>query len=187
MPSFGPNIPQHEALRWSIDAASMEFRVSKMSLRKYLAGIGARPDAGGCFSTIQLVEALYGNLYAERLGLTREHRKKAALHNAATRGALVDKASLMAMFSRVADAMCSRIRASGLSRDEQDDLLKELSGVPVSIDGIAAEQSRLPRGRMHDGDGDDDLDEEDVADGRKTRKTRFRTRPGFKGQKAQTA
>ena len=128
---------------------------------------------------------------AERVRLTREHRKKVALHNAATRGNLVDKASLMVMFAQVADAMVSRITASNLSRDEQTDLLRELSSVPVAIDGIAAEQSRLPRGRQHDGDDeddeDDDLDEDQVPRTGKVPKRHFRRKPGFRAEKAKTS
>jgi hypothetical protein len=184
MSSFGPNIPPHEALRWSIDAAGAEFQVTKMTLRKYLTGIGARPDAAGCFSTPQITAALYGDLHAARVRLARAQYRRISLANAATRGALVDKALLRAMFSRVADSMVSRITASNLSPDEKTDLLKELSSVPVSIDGIAVEQSRLPHGDGED-DLDDDFNGEDEDDAprsgkaRKPAKTHFRRKPGF--------
>jgi len=92
-------------------------------------------------------------------------------------GSVVDRAELMRLLASVADAMTSRIECSGLSREEKIDLRRDLSSIRPGIDGIAASQSKLPR----DVDGDDDGDgEDDVADGRKVRKTRFRTRPGFK-------
>jgi hypothetical protein len=148
-----------------------------MTLRKYLGSIGAKADSGGCYSTSTICEAIYGSMHVEKLGLIREHRKKAALHNAILEGSLVDKTSLMRMFSQVADAMTSRITASNLSRDEQSDLLRELSSVPISIDGIVAEQSRLPRGLRHDGDGENEEDAEDEEGsqpqkGKRTKKSR---------------
>jgi hypothetical protein len=187
------NIPQHEALRWSIDVASTEFRVSRMTLRKYLAGIGARPDTSGCFSTIQLVEALYGDLYVERIRLTRTQRRKVALANAITTGSVVDRRLLMVGLTAIADAMVSRIRASSLDRLTQDDLLKDLASVGTVLEGVVREQSRLPRGRQYDGDGEDDEDdfdaedEDDVPRTGKVPKRHFRRRPGFKAQKTTTA
>jgi hypothetical protein len=189
-PPIQTNIPE-QALRWELGRAAEEFQLTRTTLRKYLAGISARPGADGCFSTAQITAAAYGDLHAERERLTREHRRKLALHNAAVRGGLVNRAALTAMFSQVADSMCSRIRASSLTRDEQSDLLRELASIPVSIESIAAEQSRLPRGRQHDGDGegdpDTDLDEDDISGTGKVPKRPFRRKPGFKAEKAKTA
>jgi hypothetical protein len=193
MPPSRSNIPS-EQLRWSVDAASPEFQVSKMTLRKHLAGIGARPDAGGCYPTSAITAALYGNLYAERIRLTRAQCRKVALANAITTGTVVDRSMLMAGLAAIADAMVSRIRASNLDRLAQDDLLKELAGVGTVLEGVIKEQSKLSRGRQYDGDGedggDDDFDGEDedqVLRTRKVPKRHFRTRPGFKTQKAQPA
>ena len=187
------NIPV-EPLRWSIERAAPEFKLAEMTLRRQLGSIGARPDAGGCFSTAQITEALFGDLHAERVRLTRAQCRKVALHNAITTGTVVDRSMLMAGLAAIADAMVSRIRASNLDRLAQDDLLKELAGVGTVLEGVIKEQSKLSRGRQYDGDGedggDDDFDGEDedqVLRTRKVPKRHFRTRPGFKTQKAQPA
>jgi hypothetical protein len=185
MPSFGPNIPS-EQLRWSIDAASPEFRISRMTLRKYLADIGARPDPAGCYSTAQITAALYGDLHTARVRLARAQHRRISLANAVTSGSVVDRSMLAAGLAAIADAMTARVRASNLDRMAQDDLLKELAGTGSVLERVIREQSALRR--QHNGeeeeddDLDDDLDPDDVAasrPARKTAKTHFRQKPGF--------
>ena len=184
------NIPV-EPLRWSIERAAPEFKLAEMTLRRQLGSIGARPDAGGCFSTAQITEALFGDLHAERVRLTRAQCRKVALHNAITTGTVVDRSMLLAGLAAIADAMVARIRASPLDRLAQEDLLKELAGTGVVLDNVVREQSALRRDRRHDGDGEDDgvddFDEDDSPRTGKVPKRHFRRRPGFKAQKTTTA
>jgi hypothetical protein len=44
-----------------------------------------------------------------------------------------------------ADAMTSRIMAANVSRPVKEDLLKELSSVPLILKEVAHRQTRLPR------------------------------------------
>ena len=179
-----PSVP----LRWSPEAAAPELGVSHVTIRAALARGSERPGEDGLYSTGQLVAAIYGSMFAEKLKTQVAIRKRIELKNRIARGTLVDRAALTSMFSQVASAMTSRIAASSLTRDEQADLLRELASVPISIDGIAAEQSRLPRGHQHDGDGDDDdPDEDDVPGIGKVPKRPFRRKPGFRAEKAKTS
>ena len=183
--STGSNIPS--PLKWSISAAAAEFGLTRMTLRKLLAAVGARPDGGACYTTGQITEAIYGSLHVEKVAIARETRRKLFLENEASEGSLVNKVVLMEMFAGIADSMCSRIRSSGLSRDEQSDLLRELSSVPVAINAIATAQSRLPPNRRHGGDEDVDQDEGNEGDegfptrkAKKAVKKRFRRKPGLR-------
>jgi hypothetical protein len=186
------NIPDEE-LRWEIRRAAEEFRLARGTLRKYFAGIGARPGADGCFSTAQITAAAFGDLHAARLGLIREHRKKASIHNAILEGTVLDRNMMEAGLSAICDAMVARIRASALDRRSQDDLLVELASVGTVLDGVIKEQSQLRRARRH-ADGDDDpddpdgdLDEDDVPGTGKVPKRPFRRKPGFRAEKAKTS
>ena len=138
------NVP-NKVLRWSIDRASREFKLSANTLRKMLNQSGVEPDAGGCFSTQQICECLFGDLRAERLRKERELVRKYRIENEASESSLLDKNALAAGFAQIADAIKSRIMASELSRAAKDDLLTELSSIPVVINGVARAQSKLRR------------------------------------------
>ena len=179
------NVPS-SGLRWSPESASPEFGASHVTIRAALAKASERPGQDGLYSTQQIVGALHGNMAREKLKTQIAIRKRIELKNRVARGELVDRAALVSMFSQVADSMCSRIRASSLTRDEQCDLLRELSSIPISIESIAAEQSRLPRGHQHDGDDDPDdpdddldadLDADDIPRTGKVSKRHFRRKP----------
>jgi hypothetical protein len=48
----------------------------------------------------------------------------------------------------IADAFVSRVMsAQGLSRQEKEDLLKDLASWPLALEEVAHRQTRLPRGR----------------------------------------
>jgi hypothetical protein len=49
------------ALKWSINRASREFRVSRPTLVKYLDDIGIRPDSSGFYSSMKILCALTVN------------------------------------------------------------------------------------------------------------------------------
>jgi hypothetical protein len=159
-----------------------------VTIRAALAKASERPGEDGLYSTQQIVGALHGDMFREKLKTQVAIRKRIELKNRIARAELVDRAALTSMFSQVASAMTSRIAASSLSRDEQSDLLRELSNVPISIESIATEQSRLPRGHQYDGDDDDaDLDADDIPRTEKAPKRHFRRKPGFRAEKAKTA
>jgi len=127
--------------------------------QKALAQASASPDENGLFTTPQLLGALYGELHLQKVRVQRAMAERIELENQITRSQVVDKAMLMRGLSQIADAMVSRIRASSLSRDEQTDLLTELSSVPIVLEDVARRQSRLPRRddkRAVDVDGDED-------------------------------
>jgi hypothetical protein len=185
------NVPA-AALRWSIDRAALEFKLARGTLRKSLGSIGAKPDAGGCFSTGQITEALFGSMHIEKLGTQRELRRKLELENRITTASVLDKKALMAGLSQLADSMVARVMShTELPRELLEDFLRDISELPVIVADVATRQSRLPRGGKHDGDeeasDDEDVDDETDAEASdeggsqpaKARKTHFRRKPGF--------
>ena len=148
------NVPK-AVLRWSIDRAAIEFKISQASLRKSLGKIGAEPD-NGCFSTSQIVDALFGEMHQEKLRTQKQITRKLELENSITTGSVLNWAALSAAFAQVADAMVHRITVSSLTRHEKEDLLRELSEIPVTISNVAHAQTRLPRGNGETAHVDDD-------------------------------
>ena len=116
-------------------------------MRKLLARNSAKADADGLYSTRQITEALYGGLAEEKLATQRQLTKKYALENAITEASVLDRAALMQGLEAVAGAMVHRITTSKLDRTEQEDLLRELSSIPIVLEGVAARQSKLRRSK----------------------------------------
>jgi hypothetical protein len=75
------------------------------------------------------------------------------LELAEARGELVPRAALEQGLLGIAETMTQILRASHLSRDEQRDLLRELSSIGVVVADVA-ERSRRGRGEQANGNGE---------------------------------
>ena len=136
-------------------------KLAQNTLRKYLHQSGAEPDTDGCFSTLQITNAIFGDLRAEKLRKERELTKRYALQNAITTGSVLDRHELMRTFSVIADAIVTRITsATELPRTVREDILRDLSTWPLAIEETVARQTRLPRGRGNGQTGEDDHPED---------------------------
>ena len=149
------NVPA-EPLRWFLTRASVEFgQCTEATLRKNLAKNDAQADDDGLFTTRQITDALYGGLSEEKLATQRQLTRKLELENSITEASVLDRQALSTAFAALADAMSSRIMASELSREAKEDLLRELSSVPLTLENVARSQSRLPRSSQNGQDGED--------------------------------
>jgi hypothetical protein len=79
------NVPA-TPLRWSIARAGAEFDISQQTLERRLRDAQLFPDAGGCYSTKQLTQGIYGSLFRERLRRVSEEADKTAIANQVSRG-----------------------------------------------------------------------------------------------------
>jgi hypothetical protein len=161
-------------LRWNIDVAAREFSLSAPTLRKSLAKSDAIADEHGCFATRQILAAVFGAIDLEKLRTQEQVTKRLTLENAITEGSVVNRAELSKCLAAIADAMVSRITASGLSQPAQEDLLRELSGIPVMLQGVASRQTKLRL--AHDGDNGDDDGDKGVRKRKRQLKKQSRTR-----------
>jgi hypothetical protein len=157
------NLPQDVPLRWNVEKAAAEFGLSIMTLRKALNKNSAAPDQDGLYTTRQIGAAVYGGaLSEEKLRTQRQITERYTLENQITRGEMLNRAELSKAFAAIADAFVSRVMTvQGLSRQEKEDLLRELSSWPLALEDVAHAQSRLPRrGKgKRNGDGDDGSEE----------------------------
>ena len=135
-----------QPLRWSIEAVSREFKLAANTARKILHQGGVEPDGVGTYSTEQVVSCLFGNLHAEKIRKERELVRKYRIENETSEANLLDRTELMKGFSALADAMVFRIMSSELGQEAKEDLLRDLSTIPVVISNVARRQTRLPRG-----------------------------------------
>jgi hypothetical protein len=131
------NLPSGEPLRWTLSKAARELDVTEYLLGKRLKDGGELPDSGGCYSTSQLIRAMFGSLHVERLRWTKEQADKVALENAILRSEYLPRQKLARLFGEIAFGMKEIIRASDLGRVSQDDLLRSLAAIPVTIKAVA--------------------------------------------------
>jgi hypothetical protein len=124
------NLPAAK-LQWTIPKIAAEFGGSPDGVRKILNQAGIASDATGCYDTRGIVAALYGDLHSEKIRKERELTRKYWIENETSEAHLLDRASLMQGLSAVADAMVCRIMSSALDREAKEDLLKDLSTIPI--------------------------------------------------------
>jgi hypothetical protein len=149
------NVPA-AALRWSIERAGIEFGLTSQTLRKSLAKTSATPGADGLFTTKQIIAAIYGAFDQEKLATQKQLTRKYEIANAVAEGSFLDRAEIAKGLAAVADGTTSRILASELSRLANEDLLQQLSSVPLVLKETADKQTRFRRGGDGQTDGSED-------------------------------
>ena len=133
-------------LRWSLLAASREFPHSDVTIASRLADLGEQPDADGLWTTQQLYGALIGGaLPAERLKKLRAETAKTELETAILRGDYLNRRELENVFAQITDGVLQIIKTSKLTLEEQNDLRRQLSSIPVVIRHAARSQTRHSR------------------------------------------
>jgi phage terminase Nu1 subunit (DNA packaging protein) len=142
MPSPVPPGNIRDSLRWSIDAASREFGVSKDWVKKRLIEVNEPSNPKDkCFSTAQIVKAIFGDIHGERLRETKEKADNWALKNAVMRGELLDRSSILRGMEHIITSTARLIDASSLSKTEKTDLRNTIATWPVVVRGVAERQS----------------------------------------------
>jgi hypothetical protein len=136
------NVPP-EPLAWSLTRAAREFGTPKTTLGAKLKAGGENPDSSGLFSTTQLVRVIYGSIFAERSRLIREQADRIALENKITRAEYLDREALKAGLALAAEAIVQIIRNSKLSREEQEDIQRNIANIPLALAAVGERQSRL--------------------------------------------
>jgi len=117
-------------------------------LNRALARISATPGKDGCYSTAQICEALFGDMHKEKVKTQRQITDRITLENQITRAEVLNRAELMKVMAAIADAFVSRVMSvQGLSRQEKEDLLKDLASWPLALEEVAHAQTRLPNGK----------------------------------------
>jgi hypothetical protein len=127
--SNAPNQP----IRWSARRAAVEFSVGHHHLLRKLRESGEAAGEDGLFGTGQVVTALFGSLHQARVAKLKADGERSRMLAEEQRGELLPRKELAAGLSQIADAMCSVIRHSNLSREDQERLQTELSEIPVVL------------------------------------------------------
>lgn len=124
------------ALRWNQHMVALEFDVDDHTVGKKLRAINAIPAEDGCFSTKQIIEALFGDQDVELVRARIKDTNASAFMKEMKTDNLLRNNIPAAMVEKVwADYirdLKEKIQQSSLSLGERNELLKDLGSIPVS-------------------------------------------------------
>jgi hypothetical protein len=159
----GSNLPEEE-FRWSLEAASREFAITANTLRKRMVAVSESPDRkDNCYSTEQIVTAIFGSIQGERLREVREKADNLALRNASLRGELLDRAELAKALEPIFLAVRQIISSdSSISKEVRDDLLNTIATFPLAVANVAIKQRKQLRAKEEEEEEEADAEEAEV-------------------------
>lgn len=138
-------------VRWTVQFASREFGCQEETLARNLAAAAMPAGADHCYSTGQVVAALYGGMNLEKLRHKRAQRRLEEIKVAERAAELVNAADVKLVWERIAQELRARLyrtanKLPGLlsvCRDEKqieetilrqlDECLQALAGVEIEL------------------------------------------------------
>jgi hypothetical protein len=137
------NLPKGPA-RWLVSRAVLEFAASRETIRAGLARDGVKPGDDNCYSTKQILAAIYGDLRGEQLRRLREDADNIALRNKALRTELVPLGEVQSAVAAVLSSIEQVLLASKLSADEKESMVKHVRGYHYSPSSSGPKLIRAP-------------------------------------------
>ncbi len=152
-----PTAHTESPLRWQLRTAATEFGWTTESLGRKLNQAGQVPGADKCYSTAQIVSALFGNISAERLRKTAAEADNWELKNAVLRGESLPRGLLTPALEQIFVVIKQLIMGSSMTTAEKRDLLNTIATWPVAVRTVAtkaAKQVKLAEDNNGTGDND---------------------------------
>ena len=119
-------------LRWTVEAAALEFVVDRASLASKLRQAEIAPGKDGKFSTAQICTAIYSDLKLSRTRMVEAQAAREEVRLARERCEVVDVTAARQYFSNVFFAIRRIILTSALPKESQDAIIKELAEIKES-------------------------------------------------------
>jgi hypothetical protein len=139
MARVATNIPQ-DPLRWSVIRAAEEFKIDQVTLRKRLVAAEQELGEDGCYSTEQIVGAIFDSSKALKDRTEKERGEYLALKNQAMRGELLNRTDIENGLKALHQACAQIIKGSSLSKKDQNDILANLAEQPSVLENVARKQ-----------------------------------------------
>jgi hypothetical protein len=114
-------------IRWTIEQAAAEFNMNPRTLSKRLKHADTLPGEDGCFGTLQIAGAVFGDIEGAQLRKITAEAVDQERKNLVADGKLIDVEEFKADFAPIYVEMVRGIRSSALAEDLQDQLLANLS------------------------------------------------------------
>jgi hypothetical protein len=119
-------------LRWTIQKASVEFKIDRETLSKRIKHADIQAHKDGTFTTQQICAAVYGDLHGERLRNERLDADLKQIKLAEAEGHLLPIEHIESAWGFVVVNLRQRIlHHQKLTEDIKRDLLRELKDIPI--------------------------------------------------------
>ena len=118
--------PEPVTIRWTLHKACAEFAINRRTLERRLSESETVSGPDGCYSTLQIMTALTGDIRAERLRKVREEADHIALKNAEARRELLPAKDLYRVLESTFTVIRQEIIGSQLPEDTRNSILSHL-------------------------------------------------------------
>ena len=115
-------------VRWGIERAASDFAIDRKTLAKRLVAMGERGAVGadGCFSTIQICGAVYGDLQIAKIRRAQADAELSELELKRQSALVVLTSDVVSAWAKITQAVRLRISETSLSDDEKAVILADL-------------------------------------------------------------
>lgn len=118
-----------DAVRWTVDKASIEFAIDTKTLVSRLRRLGTLAGEDGKYSTAQVCAAVFGDLRQAQTRLAAAQADAAEVELAKVRGEVVPVADAVRVVQNMFQAVRRIILTSELTHEKQDACIRELEGL----------------------------------------------------------
>jgi hypothetical protein len=137
MLGFNPSVQKRQTnvkspARWSYIAVCTEFGIDRKTLTKKVFEAEIVPGEDGLFSTKQIMDALTGDMKAQRLRLVKSMAENSELKAQKHRGELLPAKDVLSHLSLVFFVMRSEILSSSMTDTEKRSVLSHLADIDVA-------------------------------------------------------
>lgn len=120
-----------ETIRWALGTAAKEFGLDPKTLSARLKARGIEVGVDGKLSTLQICEAVYGDLEGEKILKTREERIKLARENKTADRELLPTPEMIRIWSSVILEYRQRVLYAEIPQTTKEDLLAVLTEATI--------------------------------------------------------
>jgi hypothetical protein len=118
-------------LRWDIKAAMAEFKLGRRELERRLAAVGELPGEDGCFSTVQLTNAIAGEAESVQTAKLLLEKELLDVKNLTLTGALVERSEVCRALEDIFTAVVATIENGGLPKDQSNALCDQITAAVI--------------------------------------------------------
>jgi|SRR5271165_3470189 len=131
-----------DPLRWDLKVGGREFGMTPETLSRKLNHAEQVSGPDKCYSTAQIVAALFGDITAERLRKTKEEADNMSLKNQILRGESLPRALMTPALEQIFVVIKQLVMASSMTTVEKKDLLDAISTWPVAVKTVAVKAGK---------------------------------------------
>jgi hypothetical protein len=131
--SLGIKRPSAQPVRWTVGRAAAEFGVDRKTLDRRIVDAGVKPSTeDDCYSTAQIIAAVFGDLDAEKLRKMRAEADLAEMERDERARSLLAAEVVSAVWLDALTGLRAVVMAADVPKTTRAQLLKQLRDIPLN-------------------------------------------------------